>query len=353
MKAASIPILRIAASTVSQYDIHLGNVDIRGHEHMDCTHFCSNAAIFKHWSDLLYNVVPFLLVSSNIAIESNGTTTGSNVAFNSVNMTDSDQILKETQRRVLVYENVTNELVKINSMNKKKHNHLVSKEKLSGVYLTTGKDLQVFRKSLKSALRHLLDVQTFFVICPQAEKLSGKFRSLGTERVIFVDEKSFPLKFESVADVMLDSVAQVGKYPLKKGKSQFESFMWSKLGWFFQQVVKIYAGEFLGLEDFVVLDSDLVFFRDIKFKNDSIGRYNYAYSSQWHASYRATMKLILGIDHTPGPYYSGICHHMVMVKKVIDDMKERVLALHGVPMWQMMLNASARETTCRAPKRKY
>ena len=104
------------------------------------------------------------------------------------------------------------------------------------------------------------------------------------------------------------------------------------------------------IDDFIVLDSDLVFFKDIKLKNDSMGRYNYAYSSQWHASYRATMRLILGIEHTPGPYYSGICHHMVMVKKVIDDMKDRVISLHGIPLWQMMLNASARETTCRAPR---
>ena len=117
--------------------------------------------------------------------------------------------------------------------------------------------------------------------------------------------------------------------------------------------MKVYAGDFLGLENFVVLDSDLVFFKDIKLKNDSIGRYNYAYSSQWHASYRATMKLILGIDHTPGPYYSGICHHMVILKKVMDDMKNRVRSLHGIPMCQMMLNASAREATCRAPRSKY
>ena len=358
MKAASIPILRIATSTVSQHDIHLGDVDIRGHKHTDCTHFCSNAAVFKHWRDLLYNAIPFLLTPSSPNMDSNGSTIATAAKFeatpvtNLVSVTDTEEARKAFEEKALLYDNITKRFIEINSINTKKHKHLVSKDKLSGVYLTTGKDLPVFRKSLQSALMHLSDVQTFFVICPEAHELSKKISSEDGDRVVFIDEKNFPLKFESVADVMLDTIAQIGKYPLKNGKSPFESFMWSKLGWYFQQVVKVYAGDFLGLENFVVLDSDLVFFKDIKLKNDSNGRYNYAYSSQWHASYRATMKLILDIGHTPGPYYSGICHHMVILKKVMDDMKNRVRSLHGIPMWQMMLNASAREATCRAPRSK-
>ena len=356
MKAASIPILRTAASTMSLHDVHLGDMDINGHKHTDCTHFCSNAAVFKHWGDLLYNAVP-LLFSLEVTAESNVSTTAAAVTsttaispLNSADATEAEKVRNTMRENSYIYENITKGFVEMNSVNTKKHKSLISKDKLSGVYLTTGKDLPVFHESIQSALKYLPDIQTFFVICPHADKLSEKLSSKVGERVVFVDEKTFPLKFENVADVMLDTVAQVGKYPLKNGKSQFEAFMWSKLGWFFQQVVKIYAGEFLGIDDFIVLDSDLVFFKDIKLKNDSMGRYNYAYSSQWHASYRATMRLILGIEHTPGPYYSGICHHMVMVKKVIDDMKDRVISLHGIPLWQMMLNASARETTCRAPR---
>ena len=62
------------------------------------------------------------------------------------------------------------------------------------------------------------------------------------------------------------------------------------------------------------------------------------------------MKIVLGIDHTKGTYMSGICHHMVILKKVIDKMKDDVLKIHSLPLWGMMLNASAREMTCRAPK---
>ena len=102
----------------------------------------------------------------------------------------------------------------------------------------------------------------------------------------------------------------------------------------------------------MLLDSDIVWMKDVNFKvpNSTTQQHNYAYSSQWHASYRSTMKMILDIEHASGTYMSGICHHMVILKHVIEDMKRDVLARYSLPLWQMMLNASARELTCRAPR---
>jgi len=34
----------------------------------------------------------------------------------------------------------------------------------------------------------------------------------------------------------------------------------------------------------------------------------------------------------------------------MDEMKTETLRIHSVPLWQMMLNASAKEMTCRAPR---
>ena len=352
MKAASIPILRTSYSSATQYDIHLQEKDIRGHQHTDCTHFCSNAALFQHWADLLYNAIPTLLLPLNDTHETSNSSRASSGATSSGENSSpiNERVYVPDSRKIEMFQNVSNDFIEQNLINTEKHKHLVSKEKLSGIYLTTGKDLEVFKVSVKSALIHLIDIQTFFVICPKAEDLKAKMEHIVGDRVVFFDEQSFPVKFDTVADVMLETVRQIGKYPLKNGKSHFEVQMWSKLGWFFQQVVKLYAGEFLGLENFVLLDSDLVFYKDIKFINSSGGKFNYAYSSQWHASYRSTMKTILGIDHTQGKYSSGIAHHMVIVKEVMEDMKKRVMINHGVPLWQMMLNASARETTCRAPR---
>ena len=86
-----------------------------------------------------------------------------------------------------------------------------------------------------------------------------------TTRVKFIDEKIFQITFENVADVMLNTVQQVGTYPLENGKSPFEAHMYGHLFWFYQQVVKLYAGKVLGLRDYVLLDSDIIWFREVPF----------------------------------------------------------------------------------------
>ena len=113
MKAASIPILRTAASTMSLHDVHLGDMDINGHKHTDCTHFCSNAAVFKHWGDLLYNAVP-LLFSLEVTAESNVTTTAAVTSttaispLNSADAIEAEKARNTMRENSLIYENITN-----------------------------------------------------------------------------------------------------------------------------------------------------------------------------------------------------------------------------------------------------
>ena len=114
MKAASIPILRIAASTMSLHDVHLGDMDINGHKHTDCTHFCSNAAVFKHWGDLLYNAVP-LLFSLEVTAESNVSTTAAAAVtsttaispLNSADATEAEKVRNTMRENSYIYENIT------------------------------------------------------------------------------------------------------------------------------------------------------------------------------------------------------------------------------------------------------
>jgi len=322
MLAASIPVLRTSVASASQHDAHLEELDFRGHQHTDCTHFCSNAALFSHWSTLLYNALPALFSHSKGSISS--LIPQSTVAVPEASQTaqkngDEKPAYVLPAAMISLFENVTKNFEVQNKINTVKYGNLTKEGKLSGIYLTTGKDLPVFKKSIESALAHLVDVHVFFVICPKAQDLSNALAPvLGNlaSRVVFIDEVSFPLTHDVVADLILETVKQVGLYPLNNGQSLFEKFLWSKLGWFYQQVVKLYSGEYLGIGNFVLLDSDIIWFKDIQFLVPESEKYNYAYSTQWHASYRSTLKTILGLDHTPGAYYSGICHHMVVLKKV-------------------------------------
>jgi GDSL/SGNH-like Acyl-Esterase family found in Pmr5 and Cas1p len=212
MHAASIPILRIADSAVSQFDVHLGEADLRGHRHMDCTHFCSNAGIFKHWSNLLYNVIPILLTKQNQTLPQ------ATPALPLPSESGKKKYIVP-EEKLHLFVNISRKFTEQNAINFVKHKDIVPKGSLSGIYLTTGKDAAVFIESMKSALTHLVDVHIFFVICPHANELKEKFSSVFGKRVIFFDEADFPVSFNDVADVMLETVREVGSYPLNDGKS--------------------------------------------------------------------------------------------------------------------------------------
>ena len=226
--------------------------------------------------------------------------------------------------------------------------------KIQGVILTTGKDTRAFEKSIFSSLKYLIDVDKFYVITPGAAQVSAKLSKELGPRVIFIDESIFPFDWRNISDVMIESVREKGVYPLT-GKSQFESTVWGRIGWFLQQLLKFYAGKVLGLGDYILLDSDIMWFKNTSFLNESgvhssdgtttkLPRYYYASSNQYHPAYMATLKRISGLDVFKGPgpdapHRSGIAHHMVMVKEVLDDLMRTSEARYGgLPFWKVLLN---------------
>lgn len=244
---------------------------------------------------------------------------------------------------------------------------------LSGVVLTTGKDTRVFEKSITSALKYLIDIDKFYVISPDADYLTEKLGKHYGKRVVFVNEAIFPFKYNNITDIMIQAVKDKGIYPLT-GHSSFERTLGMKTGWFLQQLLKLYAGKVLGLNDFLLLDSDLIWYRNVTFYNNTnrheilsfqnkvsippnnfVIRYNYASSGQYHPPYMATMKRIIDLYAYEDPkdvFRSGITHHMVIVKNVIEAMMSETEKAFGgtMPFWQIMLNQSAIEMTCKAPR---
>lgn len=245
--------------------------------------------------------------------------------------------------------------------------------KLSAVMLTVAKDDYVFQRGISSAMKHLVDVDKFYIITPSKEELEKKHETLvSTGRVIFVAEQTFHvggtnLTGELVHTTMYNYVKDRGQYPLRNESdpasrfSQFEHKMNQKIGWYLQQLFKIYAGRMLNLDTYVLLDGDCVWFRDVKFiadKQTSLTapfKYNYASSTQIHGAYLATTTRIAGVpiitNFRNQKHKSGVVHHMVLVKEVLDDLFSAAEKLHGnKPMWKIMLSESAREMTCHSPK---
>ena len=170
---------------------------------------------------------------------------------------------------------------------------------LDAVVLTAGKDLLAFEVSIQSALKHLLDVRDYYIITPTRDELLEKFSKQPwySNRVHIIGEDIFPFIHDNVSAVMIKTVKEGGMYPLNDGKSAFEKMLNLKSGWFLQQLLKLYAGKVLELHDFVLLDSDIVWFKDVTFVatcTPTARSYYYASSSQYHASYMAILEKISG-----------------------------------------------------------
>lgn len=178
---------------------------------------------------------------------------------------------------------------------------------LDAVILVAGKDLLAFEKSIQSSLQHFLDVRNYYIVTPNPDDMRIKFAKSPwyTDRIKIVGEASFPFTWKNVSEVMIRTVEEVGLYPIN-GKSPFEKTVWGKIGWFLQQLLKLYAGKVLGIANYILLDSDVVWFKDIRFASNcssTVQSYYYASSSQYHPSYLATLERISGVGLLEGPIH--------------------------------------------------
>ena len=200
-------------------------------------------------------------------------------------------------------------------------------------------DNQAFNLSISSALKYLVDVDSIYVIA-QDPRLEETYSSYFGSRVKFVSESKFEWTSRQVQTILYDAVKKKNpKYPLT-GSSDFENFIGERAGWYLQQLIKLYAGEVLGLGDYVVLDADLCWFKPIAFVANHSGEiqaHYYTPSNQYHNSYYSTMRIILQIEPkltSANIHHSGISHHMVFSKHVLQSLKKRVTELHrGRSLW--------------------
>jgi Family of unknown function (DUF6492) len=187
---------------------------------------------------------------------------------------------------------------------------------LDAVVLTTGKDSIAFEKSIQSSLLHFLDVRDYYIVTPKPEELIFKFKSKPwfSSRIKIVGEDIFPFKWNNISEIMIQSVADKGIYPLD-GNSVFEKTVYGRIGWFLQQLLKLYAGKVLGLNDFILLDSDVVWFNDIRFTatcNETSRSYYYASSCQYHPPYMASLGPISGVNPVESKVHRSGARHILL-----------------------------------------
>lgn len=137
---------------------------------------------------------------------------------------------------------------------------------------------------------------------------------------IVIDENIFPFK-DFISNYFVE-------YNGKKNRN----------GWYFQQLIKLYAGRLIEgiLDNYLVIDADVFFLKPISFMQDD--KPIFSTGNEHHIPYFTHMNSLhnsFSKVHTK----SGICHHMLFSKKYIDELFAIVEEYHKKPFWQAFITS--------------
>jgi hypothetical protein len=131
-----------------------------------------------------------------------------------------------------------------------------------------------------------------------------------------IDEKIFPI---SINDV--NSIIQTPK----------------RNGWYLQQLLKLYASLVIEemLDDYVVVDADTLFLKEISFKSGE--RYMFNMGDEHHIPYFEHM-IRVHPSFQKMVKFSGISHHMIFNRMIVSEMMMMVERHHDfTPFWEVFL----------------
>jgi len=150
-----------------------------------------------------------------------------------------------------------------------------------------------------------------------------------TDQAEWYDERDFPFSKQDVAFYLCgEDQEKANDYLQVKD---------SRIGWYFQQLLKMYVPFVIpGISSNVLmLDADTIFLNPVTFMNES-GEGFYNPGTEYNYHYFNHINLLTGNQLKKiFPFYSGISHHMLFQKAFLEDLFYRVETLHQRPFWQV------------------
>jgi hypothetical protein len=108
-------------------------------------------------------------------------------------------------------------------------------------------------------------------------------------------------------------------------------------GWYLQQIIKLYASLVIEelLDDYVVIDADTLFLKEISFKSGD--KYMFNLGDEYHIPYFEHMKR-MHPTFEKMIRFSGISHHMIFNRMIVSEMMALVERHHNfTPFWEVFL----------------
>lgn len=170
-------------------------------------------------------------------------------------------------------------------------------------------DTHLIQTQLCFTKKNIIDYHHIYIITSFTNLL------IDNENVTIINENIFPFHLHDIEII--------------HGKSH-------RNGWYLQQLIKLYAPFVIKnmLSTYLVIDADTFFLKPTSFIEN--GKYLYNVGTEYHLPYFEHMKT-LDDCFTRSSNDSGICHHMLFDKNIIQEIFHLVEEKYNKPFWFIFL----------------
>jgi len=181
---------------------------------------------------------------------------------------------------------------------------------------TCSKDLEILNLCIRGVKENCKNVRRIIVVSPEHV----------TNEAEWFDEKNYPFTKQEIA-----------LYLNHMNQSAADRFLREsgRVGWYYQQLLKLYAAYVIpGIaSNVLIVDSDTVFLRPVEFISPEGGGY-FATGREYHQPYFAHAARFLPGLVRVYPDKSGVVHHMLFQRPILDELFDAVEDYHQVDLWK-------------------
>ncbi len=149
-----------------------------------------------------------------------------------------------------------------------------------------------------------------------------------TNNAEWFDEKNFPFTKKTVAfEIFKDEHAA----------QQFMQHPKTRIGWIYQQILKSYAIFVIPniSSNILIVDADTIFLKPVTFQDPKTGAGLYNPGTENHHVYFDHLKRVLPGFRKVFPEYSGISHHMLFQRSVMEALFADIRNAHNKEPWKV------------------
>ncbi len=158
---------------------------------------------------------------------------------------------------------------------------------------------------------------------------------IGYNKIYIITNKNNFNKLENYNDIILID-EDIFDFNIKYINSLKNNTDKNRSGWYFQQLIKLYAGFYINdlLPNYLVIDSDTNFLKPTTFFQNDLPLYNFGIEN--HKPYFTHIQKL-----HPSLYkksnVSGICHHMMFQKNIINQLFYLIESYHNKKFYEIFL----------------